>query len=147
MTTIPSRLAQMTRTSGSPTVARQRVLQLYRDWYRSVRIVSLGFLPASSSHNNPWYLQAPEIVTIYALNTTPQVVRQTIRAGFERNRYVSDPKVIDILITKGRQDYQECMNCWMQEPHVMGILLAPKDRPQRTFMQKFLEGLCATACI
>ena len=85
-------------------------------------------------------MQAPEIVTIYALNTTPQDVRRTIRAEFERNRYVSDPKVIDILIMKGRQQYQECLNCWMQEPHVMGILLAPKDRPQRTFMQKFLEG-------
>lgn len=33
------------------------------------------------------------------------------------------------------------MNCWMQEPHVMGLLLAPKERPQRTFMQKFLEGM------
>ncbi|THH07580.1 hypothetical protein EW145_g3284 [Phellinidium pouzarii] len=118
MTTIPPRLAQMTRTSGSPAIARQRALQLYRDWYRG----------------------APEICNLYALNCSPNDVRHAIRQEFERNRYVSDPKVIDVLLLKGRMDYQEAMNCWMQEPHVMGILLAPKVRPQRTFMQKFLEG-------
>ena len=32
------------------------------------------------------------------------------------------------------------MNSWAQEPHILGLLLAPKGRPQRTFMQKFLEG-------
>ena len=32
------------------------------------------------------------------------------------------------------------MNCWKQNDHIMGILLAPRGRPQRTFMEKFLEG-------
>ncbi|EJD05067.1 uncharacterized protein FOMMEDRAFT_105306 [Fomitiporia mediterranea MF3/22] len=118
MTTIPARLAQMTRTSGNSQVARQRVLELYRDWYRS----------------------APEIVESFTLNTTPNEVRRIIRAEFERNRYVTDPKAIDVLVQKGRQTYQETMNCWAQDSHVLGIFLAPKDRPQRTFMQKFLEG-------
>lgn len=35
--TIPTRLARVTKVSGSAGEARQRVLQLYRDWYRSVR--------------------------------------------------------------------------------------------------------------
>ncbi|KAH8112070.1 hypothetical protein DFH11DRAFT_1609508 [Phellopilus nigrolimitatus] len=118
MTTIPSRLAQMTRTSGSPAVARQRAIQLYRDWYRS----------------------APEICTLFALNCSPGDIRRAVRAEFERNRFVSDPKVVDVLLLKGRQTYQETLNCWMQEPHILGILLAPKGRPHRTFMQEFLEG-------
>ncbi len=67
-----------------------------------------------------------------------------MRREFERNRYVSDPKVIDVLIQKGRQSWQETMNCWSQEPHILGILLAPKDRPQRTFLEKFYEGACVT---
>lgn len=58
---------------------------------------------------------------------------------------MSDPKVIDVLIQKGRQSWQETMNCWSQEPHILGILLAPKDRPQRTFLEKFYEGAFVTS--
>ena len=83
---------------------------------------------------------APEICTLFALNVSPSQVRQAIRLEFERNRYVSDPKVIDLLLQKGQQSFQETMNCWSQEPHILGILLAPKDRPQRSFLQKFYEG-------
>ena len=63
-----------------------------------------------------------------------------MRQQFEKNRYVSDPKVIDVLLLKGRQDYQETLNCWQQEPHILGILLEKRDRPQRSFLQKFYEG-------
>ena len=49
MTTIPARLARTTAVSVSPTHARQRVLQLYRDWYRAVR--RPAFLPPPPS---PW---------------------------------------------------------------------------------------------
>ena len=49
MTTIPARLARTTAVSASPTHARQRVLQLYRDWYRGVR--RPAFLPPPPS---PW---------------------------------------------------------------------------------------------
>jgi hypothetical protein len=53
---------------------------------------------------------------------------------------VSDPKVIDLLLHKSRQDYQEAVNFWKQEPHVLGPLLGNRDRPHRTFLQKFYEG-------
>jgi hypothetical protein len=53
---------------------------------------------------------------------------------------VSDPKVIDLLIHKSRQDYQETVNFWKQESHVLGPLLNNRDRPHRTFLQKFYEG-------
>lgn len=45
-----------------------------------------------------------------------------------------------MLLLKGRQEYQETMNVWKQTDHVMGTLLLPQDRPQRTFLQKFYEG-------
>ncbi|KAI0063380.1 NADH-ubiquinone oxidoreductase Complex1 subunit [Artomyces pyxidatus] len=118
MTTIPARLARTAAVSGGPAQARQRVLQLYRDWYRG----------------------APEICTLYALNIPANEIRSAIRYEFEKNRYVTDPKVIDVLILKGRQEYQETMNCWKQEPHILGILLERRDRPQRSFLQKFYEG-------
>jgi len=118
MTTIPSRLATLTRTSPSATEARKRALSLYRDWYRS----------------------APEIVALYTLNVPPAYVRHAIRQRFERNRNVTDPRAIDVLLLKGRQDFQETMNVWKQTDHVAGILLQPQDRPRRTFLQKFYEG-------
>lgn len=53
---------------------------------------------------------------------------------------MNDPKVLDFLTHKGRQDYQETMNCWSQEPHILGLLLAPNGRPERTFLERFYEG-------
>ncbi|KAH6912079.1 NADH dehydrogenase 1 alpha subcomplex subunit 6 [Coprinopsis sp. MPI-PUGE-AT-0042] len=118
MSTIPARLARATRTSSSPQEARQRVLSLYRDWYRS----------------------APEICALYAISESPAYIRHAIRQKFEKNRYVSDPRAIDVLLLKSRQDYQETMNCWNQTDHILGLLLAPVERPQRTFLEKFYEG-------
>lgn len=77
---------------------------------------------------------------LYALNVSPAYVRHSIREHFEKNRYVTDLRAIDVLLLKGRQEYQETLNCWKQRDHVEGILLAPQFRPQKTFMQKFLEG-------
>ncbi len=77
---------------------------------------------------------------------TPTFVRHCIRAHFEENRYVTDTRVIDVLLLKGRQEYQETLNCWKQLDHIMGILLAPRGRPQRTFLQKFYEGACRRLC-
>ncbi|KAI0298465.1 NdufA6 NADH-ubiquinone oxidoreductase 14.8 kDa subunit [Multifurca ochricompacta] len=78
-----------------------------------------------------WIRGAPDICTLYALDVPPSAVRVVIRQRFERNRYVSDPK---------RVEYQETMNFWKQEPHVLGPLLGNSDRPPRTFLQKFFEG-------
>lgn len=118
MTTIPSRLARPAIMSASRQHQAFRVRELYRDWYRS----------------------APEICALYALNVSPNVVRAAIRRQFEANLHIEDAGAIERLILKGRQSYQETMNCWMQEPHIMGILLKPQLQQPRTFMQKFLEG-------
>ncbi|PFH47439.1 hypothetical protein AMATHDRAFT_198058 [Amanita thiersii Skay4041] len=118
MTIIPTRLARPSVVSSSMADARTRALKLYRDWYRA----------------------APEIVSLYALNVSSAYVRHAIRERFEKNRYVTDPRAIDVLLLKGRQDYQETLNLWKQRDHVEGILLAPQHRPHKTFLQKFYEG-------
>ncbi|KAJ7353211.1 NdufA6 NADH-ubiquinone oxidoreductase 14.8 kDa subunit [Mycena olivaceomarginata] len=116
--TIPARLAQVTRASTSPADARSRVITMYRDWYRA----------------------APEVVNQYALDVSPTQLRHAIRMRFERNRNVTELRVIDVLLLKSRQEYQETLNMWKQPDHIYGILLQPKDRPSRTFLQKFYEG-------
>ncbi|KAI6102978.1 NdufA6 NADH-ubiquinone oxidoreductase 14.8 kDa subunit [Pisolithus sp. B1] len=118
MTTIPSRLAQVTRISSNPSEARTRVIDLYRAWVRA----------------------APEIVELYALPVTPAYFRHCIRQKFEANRHVTDQRAIEVLLLKGRQELQETLNIWKQPDHLMGILLQPSERPQRSFLQKFYEG-------
>ena len=85
-------------------------------------------------------MQAPEIVSLYALNVPPAHLRHSIRERFEKNRYVTDPRAIDVLLLKGRQEYQETMNCWKLQDHIYGIMLKPQQQPQKTFLQKFYEG-------
>ena len=135
MTTIPSRLATVTRASFNAEDARHRTLKLYRDWYRSVCDVYTRISPEARR-----FSQAPEIVSLYALNVSPAYIRHCIRQQFERNRYVTDPRAIDVLLLKNRQEYQETMNCWKQLDHIMGIMLKPQERTPRTFLQKFYEG-------
>lgn len=73
-------------------------------------------------------------------------MRQAIRRQFEENRHVSDLKVISHLLHKGRVEYQETMNFWKQRDHVLGKLLLPRGRPQRSFLEKFYEGtFCSTS--
>jgi hypothetical protein len=81
------------------------------------------------------------MIRLYGLSVSPAYFRACIRAKFEENRYVSDPRVVDVLLHKSHLDYQEVMNQWKNTDHVLGILLQPpKRRGGKTFMQKFLEG-------
>jgi hypothetical protein len=70
----------------------------------------------------------------------PQYIRRAIRAKFEEHRHVSDPRTVDVLLHKGQQEFQETMNQWKMPDQLLGLLLQPKQRAPRTFMQKFLEG-------
>ncbi|KAG2151116.1 NdufA6 NADH-ubiquinone oxidoreductase 14.8 kDa subunit [Suillus bovinus] len=138
MTTIPSRLAQMTRVSSNRGEARLRAIDLYRAWVRAVRVLptELAFHPTLTERS----FKAPEICSIYALNITPNYLRQSIRQKFEENRHVTDQRAIEVLLLKGQQELQETLNCWKQPDHIYGIMLQNRQRPQRTFLQKFYEG-------
>jgi NADH dehydrogenase (ubiquinone) 1 alpha subcomplex subunit 6 len=97
--TIPSRLAQVSRVSHSREDARARALQLYRDFYRS----------------------APEICALYALDVPPSTLRAKYREKFEQQKNIQDLAVIDIMLHKGRVEYQETINAWKQIPHLMKL--------------------------
>lgn len=43
------------------------------------------------------------------------MIRLKIRQDFERNRNITDLGIIDMLLHKNQQEYQETMNCWKQE--------------------------------
>lgn len=94
--TIPARLARSVQVAANHEEARTRVIRAYRQWYRS----------------------APEICALYALNVSPSAVRLKIRQDFERNRKIDDLNIINVLLHKNQQEYQETMNCWKQEVSV-----------------------------
>jgi NADH dehydrogenase (ubiquinone) 1 alpha subcomplex subunit 6 len=84
-------------------------------------------------------------VSLYALNVPVSTVRRAIRARFERNRWLNDPRAIDVLLSKSWQDYQEMMNLWKMPDHVMGLFLGEDARhaqgkERRSFLEKFYEG-------
>ena len=92
-----------------------------REGARSRRTESGTELSVSSPlPSEPADSQAPEIVTLYALNVPPSMVRLKIRHDFERNRNVENLDVINMLLHKNQQEFQETMNMWKQEVSGMG---------------------------
>jgi NADH dehydrogenase (ubiquinone) 1 alpha subcomplex subunit 6 len=82
-------------------------------------------------------------VTDYLLDISPSLVRSKIRQEFEKNRFVRDLSVIDILLFKGRLEYEETMNMWKQKTHVMRYFTVEEDRiplPPTDFLEKFYAG-------
>jgi NADH dehydrogenase (ubiquinone) 1 alpha subcomplex subunit 6 len=94
----------------------------------------------------PFIIQAPEICSFYTLNYPPSYVRYAIRQKFEANRHVTNHKAIDVLILKGRQEYQETMNGWKMIDQISGLLLDTNEkravRERKGFLEKFYEGAC-----
>ncbi|RIA97099.1 NADH dehydrogenase, alpha subcomplex, subunit 6 [Glomus cerebriforme] len=114
-----SALTFKTTVSPSLTEAKQRVLHLYRDWQRA----------------------APKVVSGYLLDIPISAVRAKIREEFEKNRHVQNLRVIDILIFKGRAEYQETVNIWKLETHVMNYFSKEESPPKpQSFLETFYEG-------
>ncbi|KAK9703885.1 ndufa6 NADH-ubiquinone oxidoreductase subunit [Basidiobolus ranarum] len=109
----------ITAASGSLTIARQRVLGLYRDCQRA----------------------APKIVTLYELDFPADVVRAKIREEFEKNRFVNDVGLLDILIFKGQAELRETMMKWKQNSQLMQYFYKDEVDPKATdFLSKFYEN-------
>ncbi|KAJ1845626.1 ndufa6 NADH-ubiquinone oxidoreductase subunit [Coemansia sp. RSA 486] len=109
----------VTRTSTSLADARQRVIRLYRLWQKNV----------------------PQIMIDYHLCMPQSVVRAKIRENFEKNRYVSNARTIDVLLLKGQMDFDETLNVWKQYSHVLRYFDANEKDPQPTkYLDKFIEG-------
>ncbi|KAI5867955.1 hypothetical protein GGS23DRAFT_4176 [Durotheca rogersii] len=84
MAILPTQLARTTRQSANWADAKQRVLTAYREWLRA----------------------APEIQTMYSINFPVPVIRTRMRQEFERNRFVNNLAVVDVLLLKNNAEYQ-----------------------------------------
>ncbi|PNP53638.1 hypothetical protein THARTR1_05762 [Trichoderma harzianum] len=86
---------------------------------------------------------APEIQTMYNVPLPISTLRTRMRQEFERHRYTNQLSIVDVLLFKSHAEYQETMNFWKQQTHILsyfGENFRGEKRLPSSFMAGFLEG-------
>ncbi|KAJ3621919.1 hypothetical protein MTP99_002463 [Tenebrio molitor] len=104
--------------STDPHEARQRVLNLYKAWYR----------------------QLPYIVKQYDIPKSVETLKQKLRQEFRKNDHVKDIRVIDMLVVKGQMELVETVNFWKQKGTLMNYFKDTVEPKPKDFLSKFLSG-------
>jgi hypothetical protein len=101
----------------------RRVVDLYRRMCREVRPVR----------------------TMYQIDETPAEIRHMVLLQFRKNNAATDPRIIDMLISRGEMELEETRNQWKQRGHLMALIkpeLPPADPmlDPEEFFKRFLDG-------
>jgi NADH dehydrogenase (ubiquinone) 1 alpha subcomplex subunit 6 len=72
------------------------------------------------------------------LEVTERTLKRRIRQEFEKHRFVKEVATIDILLFKGRIDFEETLNSWKQPTHIMRYF--PTDEYAEPKTQDFLTN-------
>lgn len=119
--TLATEFAETTRRSLTQGDMRKRVIHLYRKYMRNSK----------------------EFVNLYELDMPVSNVKTKIRQEFERQRFVKDLDVQNIIYAKGQMEFQELVNFWKQQCHVVRYFddqTSYNTVDQNDFVQNFLRG-------
>ena len=79
---------------------------------------------------------------MYELDMPVSNVKTKIRQEFERQRFVNDLDLTNVLYAKGQMEFQELINFWKQQCHVMRYFDGSSERlaDKNDFVKNFLRG-------
>jgi len=85
------------------------------------------------------------IRTMYQIDETPAEIRHMTLLQFRKNADATDPRIIDMLLTRGEMELEEARNQWKQRGHLMALIkpeLPPADPllDAEEFYKRFLDG-------
>lgn len=97
----------------------KRVIKLYRMWIREV----------------------PRIQRIYRMEKTRKECLDKLREKFEEHSHLRDPRVIDLLVNKGKMELDECVYAWKQKCHFMRYFDEKPQPSSQSFINSFYKGM------
>ncbi|PON53328.1 NADH dehydrogenase [ubiquinone] 1 alpha subcomplex subunit [Parasponia andersonii] len=125
-----ARSVKVPPNSASLEEARQRVFDFFRTACRSI----------------------PSIINIYNLDdvVTVSQLRSTIASEIRKNSHFTNPKVIDMLLFKATEEFNNILEHAKQRHHLIGQYvvgqqglvqdLNPKDQSTSTFLKNFYKS-------
>lgn len=66
--------------------------------------------------------------------------KEKLREKFLNHKNVSDIRIIDMLVIKGKQHLDECVNGWAQPTHIMRFWADTLEPKPVDFLSKFISG-------